>query len=264
MKKSSRQILELTVYALILVVGLLLVYIGSLLVEEGFLKSFYNSAGGAFAGIGLTGLVTTFFDFGALNEIKSLIEQLPAIRISSIKISEKERLNSDFSKKNFYRYFKSWDGTKGRWIWRAKHVRFSLSDDKRRVIADLQYKYADITYSYEIEGSYIKTHFVLVMEERNGRDEPTVEVYAFSGRLREALYPGLSFRQSWPPNERKLNAPCILSLKWIEGLGESPGNDSVWETDDVGQIKILEKKWATSFSGVYFDDFCSTMSEHCN
>jgi hypothetical protein len=259
--KRYTQRLEITVHCLFLILGFILL-LGSVLIsldnkstETIFWSLVFNSISAVLIAVGLTGITTTFFNFGSLNEINDslnkLIEQWSNSRISCITKREIEKLEP-WTENQFHRYFKTWDGNSGCWIWRVRKINFSLSHDKRRVNSKFKNKHNAGDYYYQVQATYVDNHFILIMDDKYNNDLPIIEIYPFAGKVRNVLFSGLGFRQSLPPDEKQLISPCVISSIWINELGDSPKDINTWEAS-IDQITKLDAIWARNIRGIHFD-----------
>ncbi|NET26002.1 hypothetical protein [Okeania sp. SIO1I7] len=262
---------------LIAVIGGLLIVIAAILVllNKNFLvnavATISGSVGGALISTGITGYINldplekvgdSFEKFEKdvnntlqtnKEDITKYIENLSKEQTKLIKdFQEKVRISCDDSdtsknrlkridQKQYYRYFQTLNSDSNL-EWRMKPLSFNLSDDCKRVNASIEYKNNQNTsYSYNIQASYWGEHFVLLIEESSGLDEPMIEIYpALTNFGREQIFSGISIRYPWGPNNLLITR-SILSDYEISKENWEKLDQEYWIIKDTDGDKTREK-----------------------
>ena len=256
----------------IAVIGILLIVIAGILVlvDRHFLvkplATICGSVGGVLIGTSITGYINLDPLLNVHNSFQNLQEDINknigvllkeqnnfiAELQDGIKIScgnqnnAKNRLKCLAKQKEYYRYFQTLN-YEGNWEWRMKTLSFSLSDDGKRVNSSIEYQHNyNTSYSYNIQASYLGTHFILLAEERNEIDNPIVEIYpALTVFGKEHIFSGISIRYPWDRRNKLLITLCILSdHEILKGQWEKLEQGySVMKGNDTNKDKDIEKIW---------------------
>lgn len=156
--------------------------------------------------------------------------------------TSKNRLERIAKQKQYYRYFQTLNSD-GSWEWRMKPLIFHLSNDGKRVDAGIGYKHNhDTSYFYNIQASYLGTHFVLFAEERHELDNPIIEIYpALTSFGREQIFSGISIRYPWDRRNNLLITLSILSEHEILEEHWEKVNQEYWVIKDIDRNKTTEE-----------------------
>lgn len=238
----------------ITIIGTLFIVISAILTfldgkDRGLLTNIFatssGAVGGVLVGIGITGIIN-------LDPLEKISDEIASLKnayndtqrvaqfyekvldeISVAKVSSENRKDYNkklvyLSSKPLYRYFETLNKN-GLREWRMKEILFSVSADKRRITAPINYK----TRNYHVHAACIGNHLLYISEEIDNLDQPMIDIY-FNLRIDPTINSsGISIRHPWEPGDKLICSYAILSEKFLLGQSE-------WDYHQDGGYWILK------------------------